>query len=128
MKVFEFDPVTGRRGAQIDNVRRAAWTDSRWNEYDGHAPVGFGADADVTVHHNAGITSADGSEEISYRRDRWVCFSLGCWHMGVQDDGRPLEQWVWVILPPTSVRTRPTPGCVRCEKTLDGHRHQYACL
>ena len=23
---------------------------------------------------------------------------------------------------------RPTPGCIRCERTLDGARHQYACL
>lgn len=127
MKVFEFDPRTGRRGAEIANWRIASWTDSRWNEYDGHEPAGFGRDADVTVHHNAGIGIGDG--ERSYRHPtKWICFSLGCWHMGIDDAGERIERWQWVVLPPETVRTRPTPGCIRCERTLDGHRHQYACL
>lgn len=95
MKVFEFDPVTGRRGAQIDNVRRAAWTSEYDADYAGATPVGFGKDADVTVHRDAGITSADGATDISYKRDRWITFCLGCWHMGPGED-----RWQWIVLAP----------------------------
>lgn len=107
MKVFKFDPATGRRGEQIADWRRASWTDARWNEYDGHAPVGFGRDAEVTVHHNAGITDATGANDISYRRPtEWICFCLGCWRVGVHDDGTPDEHWEWIVLPPTRIETR----------------------
>ena len=105
MKVFKFDPETGTRGAQIDTLRRASWTDSRWNEYPGAKPVGFGSDAEVTVHHNAG-TGLIG-DEVSYRHPtEWTCFCLGCWHVGVNDDGSPDENWTWIVLPPLTVSTR----------------------
>lgn len=94
MKVFRFDPKTGRRGEQIDTRRRASWTDSRWNEYPYANPVGFGRDAEVTVHRNAG-TGLIG-DEISYRHaTEWTCFCLGCWNCGPGTD-----TWTWVVLPP----------------------------
>ena len=100
MKIFRFDPVTGTRGELLTNWQRASWTDSRWNEYDGHAPVGFGSDADVTVHHNAGIGLGD--DEMSYRHaTEWLCFCLGCWNCGPDTD-----TWTWVVLPPLTVSTR----------------------
>lgn len=105
MKVFKFDPATGRRGEKIADWKRASWTDSRWNEYDGHAPVGFGRGSEVTVHHNAGIGLGD--DERSYRHpDEWICFCLGCWRVGVHDDGTPDEHWEWIVLPPTRIETR----------------------
>ncbi len=106
MKIFKFDPETGRRGAHVADWKRASWTAARWNAYDGHEPVGFGRDAEVTVHHDAGITSRDGSEDISYRtREYWICFCLGCWRVGHDENG-PVEHWEWIVLPPHG---HPTP-------------------
>jgi hypothetical protein len=100
VKVFKFDPATGKRGELIGTRKRASWTDSLWLGYDGQTPVGFGADADVGVHHDAGTGLV--GDEMSYRHEtEWTCFCLGCWHMGPDDN-----RWQWVIVPPTRIETR----------------------
>jgi hypothetical protein len=105
MKLFKFDPKTGFRGDLIDHVKRASWTDAYWREYDGAKPIGFGRGAEARVHHDAGIGFGD--DEVSYRHPtEWVCFCLGCWRVGVHDDGTPDEHWEWIILPPTGYETR----------------------
>jgi len=103
MKVFKFDPETGMRGELLKNVKRASWASEHDTCYTGAKPVGFGIDAEATVHRDAGITeySAAGACDLSYREwGTWVCFCLGCWHMGVKDDGSRDERWQWVILAP----------------------------
>ena len=98
MKIFEFDPATGRRGVLMWDVSRASWASSYWQGYTGHAPVGFGADAEVTVHQDAGVTDSEG-RDVTYRHPtEWICFCLGCWHVGPDE-----EHWEWVVLPPLSV-------------------------
>lgn len=102
MKVFRFDPETGtRERKEFANWRRASWTDARWNEYPYAKPQGFGSGSEVTVHRNAGIGLGD--DERSYRHPTdWICFCLGCWRVGVNDDGSPIEHWEWIVLPPVT--------------------------
>lgn len=101
MQIFRFDPTTGRRGEKIDDRPRASWTSEYFIGYAGAKPAGFSLDSEVTVHHNAGVMNHDGSEDISYRHPtEWICFCLGCWHVGVNEDGSPLEYWEWIVLPP----------------------------
>lgn len=102
MKVFKFDPITGTRGEQVDTARRASWASSRMSNYEGAEPRGFGRDAEVTVHCDAGITDATGATDISYRHaTEWRCFCLGCWHVGEGQD-----HWEWVVIPPASIDAR----------------------
>lgn len=94
MKIFEFNPEVGIRGDMLRSVKRATWVAGRMNDYDGHAPFGFGPDAEVTVHHDAGI--GIGEDERSYRHpSEWICFCLGQWDAGDGD-----IRWEWIILPP----------------------------
>lgn len=103
MKIFSYDPKTGKRGAQIDNLERASYSscsvdylirkglmkDMGWITGD------FGPDTEVTMHEDAGTHDRDG-KAVSYRREEWVCFCTGCWRTGDQ------ETWQWVVLPPKS--------------------------
>ena len=112
MKVFEFDPTTGRRGALIDNRKRASWGD--------HSvifAVGEGLiepiphieptwpNCDITVHTDAGIEAyrpGEAIEFVSYRDpDRWICFCTGQYRSGLEEG-----TWDWWILPPTSAIKR----------------------
>jgi hypothetical protein len=103
VKVFKFDPATGRRGEQIDTRKCIDWT-SEYLPVD-FEPRGFGTDAEVTVHHDAGV--GIGEDSYSYRYpDTWICFCSGEWHMGVNDDGTPERRWVWTILPPAPADPR----------------------
>ena len=101
MKVFKFDPATGRRGKLMWQAPRASWAASRWQGYTGHAPVGFGADAEVTVHRDSGVIAPSGNgQDVSYRHPtEWICYCLGCWHVGPDQ-----EHWEWVVLPPANVK------------------------
>jgi hypothetical protein len=101
MKVFRFDPATGVRGERVPDRPRASWASGYYQGYAGAKPTGFSHDSEVTVHCDAGVTSHDGSEDISYRHPtEWICFCLGCWHCGVNEDGTTDEHWEWVVLPP----------------------------
>jgi hypothetical protein len=94
VKVFKFDPITGRRGELIEHVKRASWAAGFDKAHAGQEFVGFGADSEVCVHVDAGI--GIGEDEQSYRRDEWVCFCLGCWQTGTPGE----EHWEWVVLAP----------------------------
>jgi len=107
MKVFTYDPTTGRRGKQVDDVRIASWC-STGVEYatengmiepiDFVSPVGFGSNSEVTVHIDAGITD-DKYNDVSYRHEtEWRCFCLGEWVAGTGPG-----EWQWAILPPSSL-------------------------
>ena len=92
MKLFDFDPKTGRRGELVGTAKRIDWT----SEYLPGAPepVGFGSDAEVTVHRDAGI--GIGEDEHSYRHPtEWRAMCMGNWHMGGD-----VYRWTWVVLPP----------------------------
>ena len=98
MKIFKFDPATGGRGEQIGQTARASWAAGYWQGYTGQAPVGFGADAEVTVHQDAGVTDRAG-KDVSYRHPtEWICFCLGCWQVSADED-----HWEWIVLAPLSV-------------------------
>ena len=98
MKIFKFDPDTGRRGDLIREAPRASWAAAYWQGYTGHVPVGFGSDAQVTVHQDSGVTDSEG--DVSYRHPtEWTCYCLGCWHVGPDE-----QDWEWVVLPPANVK------------------------
>lgn len=94
MKIFAFNPYTGRRGELLEHTGVANWTGCSLNyavdagqfePIPHHEPVGFGRDADVTVHVDAGREYWKGSENISgsyQRADEWVCFCLGNFRAG----------------------------------------------
>ena len=91
MKVFKFNPKTGRRGESLYGARLATWTDAYDSTYSGPEPDGFGNNADVHVHKDAGVSDRE-MNDISYRHDTdWVCFCFG------QIVNGP---WEWVIIPP----------------------------
>lgn len=101
MKIYSFNPETGRRSVQpIDARQLASYTDSYHPEYRGLAidlnpkvvgdERGFGFDAEVTIHKDAGRL------DESYQSDQWICFCLGSWRAG--PEAKPF--WNWVVLPP----------------------------
>lgn len=97
MKIFKFDPDTGRRGEEIGTKARIDWT----SEFLPVAfkPLGFGLRAVVTVHRDAGIGM--GEDELSYRHPTdWTCFCSGEFHTGANEDGSPEYEWMWTVLPP----------------------------
>ena len=106
MKIFHFDPTTGRRGEFIEHVRRMSWasTGVAYATENGDIapieyvePVGFGGNAEVTIHTDAGLTDNQGND-ISYRHDtEWHCFCQGEMVCGTD------TYWDWVILPPSNL-------------------------
>lgn len=115
MKIFEFNPTTGRRGDIIDQRRIPEWHDQSVRYQVGAGliapiefaePVGFGRDAEVTVHVDAG------RRETSYRMaDQWICFCSG--H---RSDGL----WIWAVIPPTSaIQALPQECAICASSTLE---------
>ena len=106
MKIFDFDPTTGKRGEQIDNVRIASWTAQsvKWQVDHGTlCPIEFVQPADdathkYTVHIDAGFTNKYGVHETYRKRDKWIMFCLGEWMTG-----EPHGIWEWIILPPSKL-------------------------
>lgn len=100
MKIFSYDPKTGKRGDHIDDARVSSWASCSVNyliskglmEDLGWVTGDFGPDTEVTIHEDAGVSDRDG-KPVSYRRDQWICFCTGKWKCG-QD-----EMWSWVVLP-----------------------------
>ena len=112
MKVFKFNPKTGERGEQIDEVKMRGWT---WQGVDYQVEKGFiepieyvkpeGRDNENwTAHVDAGITVfEDGeSKDVSYLRDEWICFCTGEYRTGMGQYREKHGTWEWVILPPKS--------------------------
>ena len=113
MKIFKFNPKTGTRGEQIDDVKRAGWT---WQSVDYQVKNGMIEPIDCvipevshekwTLHVDAGATHFNKDEERlvdeSYLRDEWICFCLGEYRAGQGQYREKHGTWEWVILPPKS--------------------------
>lgn len=109
MKVFAFDPTTGKRGKQIGERKLNMWTAESLDYMvrEGYVePIDVVLpadrhDAEHMVHVNAGITLSNG-EDVSYADpEQWVCFCYGKW--GTPADG---YRWKWIILPPSNAVKR----------------------
>ena len=107
MKVFHFDHTTGKRGDLIDTRALASWTacsvkfavkNKSILPITCATPRGFGTNADVTIHTDAGSTDTG----VSYQHPtEWICFCLG--KFTALDE----SFWTWVILPPASAIIKP---------------------
>ena len=104
MKVFEFDPKTGRRGEQIDIRPLAGWADcsleflASKGETVPACVVPNLPKANWCTHIDAGretYSKADGITFVSYKHDtKWLCFCIGQLTCGL-DEG----YWEWWIIP-----------------------------
>ena len=106
MKMFEFDPTTGRRGELLDNVKLISWTDASvdYAVKNGtlmpidYSKPGSTKTSQHTAHIDAGYTNRHGVH-CSYRqRDKWVTFC-----MGEMISGFGAGIWEWIILPPANL-------------------------
>lgn len=95
MKIFSYDPQTGKRSGILRESKVASWTNQSLKfQTDGgfykspEAPLArpyFGKDTTATIHVDAGC-------DASYLDDHlWVCFCLGKFTPG--------DIWQWVVLP-----------------------------
>lgn len=113
MKVFEFDPTTGRRGELIEHRKRAGWGDYSIEfavekgiiePIEGYATPTWN-NCDITSHIDGGIEvyrKGEPIEFVSYRHPtKWLCFCTGQYQSGL-DKG----VWDWWILPPDSAIIR----------------------
>ena len=101
MKVYSYDPITGKRGEYIESRACASFTagsvkhaiaqgrmkDLNWVTGD------FGKDSEVIIHVDAGVSGKDG-KDVSYVGDKWICFCVGQHFIGQQE-----PVWQWVVLP-----------------------------
>lgn len=101
MKVFQFDPKTGRRGELIETRGLINWTgfSVRYAVEEGLIePIPFkqpkdNASTEWMAHVDAG-REWNANMGGSLLRDEWICFCMGKDnHTGV---------WSWIILPPQS--------------------------
>ena len=101
MKVYAYNPNTGKRGEYIEQRECASFTSgsvkhaiSQGKMKDLHWVTGnFGKDAEVIIHVDAGVSGRDG-KDVSYVGDRWICFCVGQWLIGQQ-----APVWQRVVLP-----------------------------
>lgn len=115
MKVFAFDPKTGRRGEHLRDVKRTGWTGCG---YEYSLNRGLVEPLDVvmpqqrpgvshTLHLDAGAQAViEGKlESWSYLCDEWITFCSG--KIGKRLPNGEIEgDWEWVILPPKSLVKR----------------------
>lgn len=112
MKIFEFDPTTGRKGKEIGWRKVNSWTGQSLDYQIKNnliKPINFKIpknwkDAQWQAHVDAGTSyiNKNGLNDVSYRDDeKWICFCEGKW-------GTPLEgyKWQWVVLPPSKLIER----------------------
>jgi hypothetical protein len=102
VKIFEYDPATGKRGKLLGHGKIASWCGEsmKYAIGAGHVdpidyaePVFWGKDADVTVHVDAG------RGEKSYKHpSKWICFCIGNWRNGTEEG-----VWTWAVIPPKGV-------------------------
>ena len=112
MKVFEFDPTTGKRGDCIDNVKVIEWTaesvefavnNDKIDPIECVMPVDNHR-TEHTLHIDAGI--GIGSTHKSYRHaTEWRTFC-----MGESMVGHGKGVWCWIVLPPTDLIKRREPA------------------
>ena len=95
MKIYKFDPATGKRGEHIDTRELLEWTDAR-ARIDCVLPNTPGEK--WSVHQGAGATGPD-HKDLSYQTDEWICF---CWGPLVRGEEFVAgeEIWEWIVLPP----------------------------
>lgn len=115
MKVFAFDPKTGRRGEHLRDVKRTCWT-REWYDHaksNGYVePIDFvmpqqRPGVNHAVHLDAGSQAViDGKfVDWSYLCDEWITFCSG--KIGKRLPNGEIEgDWEWVILPPKSLIKR----------------------
>jgi hypothetical protein len=115
MKVFAFDPKTGRRGEHLRDVKRTCWTGSGY-DYDHSRGLVESIDfvmpqqrpgVNHTVHMDAGGQADINGKfvEWSYLCDEWITFCSG--KIGKRlPNGEIDGDWEWVILPPKSLIKR----------------------
>ena len=103
MKVFEFNPATGRIGDFIEHRKVAGWGDcsleflARNGKTVPPYILPYREGAEFTCHVDGGIekVTADGIEFVSYRHPtKWIAFCTGQWQAG---EGEMI--WDWWILP-----------------------------
>lgn len=102
MKVFNFDPITGKRGELIDNRKIITWT-GQGVEYQVKNNIiepiecvlpKSNDSTNYTLHVDAGIGLI--GDEVSYRdKNEFRAFCFG------QD--LATKVWEWVVLPPSNL-------------------------
>lgn len=108
MKIFSFNPVSGKRGAFIEERKLATYTDCsvRHAVQQGDIepiicrPIQARSNEEWMLHVDAGIM------EQSYLGDQWICFCLGEWNPSQGEEGI----WSWVVLPPRSMIIKANPA------------------
>jgi hypothetical protein len=104
MKVFKFDPKTGKRGEQIWTKQRIQWTGQSVRYQAEHGiiepiecviPSVYGQEWNLYV--DAGGLDHDYSD-VSYLCEEWICFCIGEMRCGEEP-----AYWDWTILPPKSL-------------------------
>lgn len=97
MKIFKFNPITGKRGEQIGNRKIAEWTSFGidYGTKNGKIePIAYSKPRDSrTQEWTAHVDAGEGDD--SYLADEWICFCLGEWRAGEE-----AGVWTWAILPP----------------------------
>lgn len=115
MKVFAFDPSTGRRGEHLRDAKRCLWTGQ---SYDYALSRGLVEPIEVvmpqrrpgvkhTLHVDAGSQGVfEGQfKDWSYQCDEWITFCCG--KIGKRLPSGEIEgDWEWVILPPRGLIKR----------------------
>lgn len=133
MKVFKFDPATGRKGEQVDTRGVANWCDcsvefavekGQIEPIECAKPL-LGRDSEVTIHTDAGreyVVKGGKLISNSYQHSTdWLCFCTGRYRSGL-DEGT----WVWVVLPPSRLIISTDPakqGCAYCSALAEYKVH-----
>lgn len=122
MKVFKFNPETGKRGEQITEIKRPDGISFDYDRADVVVPSRHqNKDGDFVEWLVAYRITDCNFQEIDLG-DEWVCFCTGyrtelsdSQFAAVTGYGRPADckrdsskEWEWVILPPTSIRNAET--------------------
>jgi hypothetical protein len=118
MKVFKFNPKTGKRGEQICEIKRPDGMSFDYDRTDVVVPSRYqNRDGDFVEWRVAYMIQDRQCQEIDLG-DEWVCFCTG-YTTGLSDSqfarltgqARPADctpdfskEWEWVIYPPTSLR------------------------
>lgn len=103
MKVFAYDPTTGKKGAFIENVPCVTWSgkfvspmiENGQLKDLGWKTMSMGANTEVKMRLEGG-TGGCGDDSVNYRKeDQWVCYCEGLFTVG------QTSEWHWTILPST---------------------------
>ena len=118
MKVFKFNPETGKRGEQITEIKRPESMSYDYDRTDVVVPSRRETkDGDFVEWRVVDLARDRNGQDIDLGDD-WVCFCTGfrtdlsdSQFAAVTGYGRPADctpsfskDWEWIILPPTSIR------------------------